>query len=365
MADSEVVILDAAGTEHVFPPGFDPKKAAAIVRQQTSKGDTKNLDRLVATLPDAAAETRGKIAESFARRPIFDIGAGAANLGARSDPNDVISGALHAINPLALLQSLASAGHLLFNPSEIPGAANAALDHTLAHPGDIAGGAIAAQAIPPVLRFAGPPVARGTIRAAAGVGDVVSPEVVGLVSPKAKNWLALAQQLRDKMATPQPAVGAAPRLAGRAPALNDVLTDAVNAVRQGEPPASVSLPGGNTYRAEGSIPTASSARPAAPAAPSAAAPESSAPKTRGAAPSASPRPASPVVMEGLRLTEDEARAFQALTQDGYQPAEVLKAIQGQRAAAALAGRFGLPSDAEVGAAVADRNATGRWPQDHR
>lgn len=36
MADGEVVILGDDGTEHVFPPGFDPKRAAAIVRGQTS-----------------------------------------------------------------------------------------------------------------------------------------------------------------------------------------------------------------------------------------------------------------------------------------------------------------------------------------
>lgn len=33
----EVVILGTDGTEHVFPPGFDPKRAAQIVRQQTLK----------------------------------------------------------------------------------------------------------------------------------------------------------------------------------------------------------------------------------------------------------------------------------------------------------------------------------------
>lgn len=32
MADGEIVIRDDAGAEHVFPPGFDPQKAAAIVR---------------------------------------------------------------------------------------------------------------------------------------------------------------------------------------------------------------------------------------------------------------------------------------------------------------------------------------------
>lgn len=37
MADAgEVVIVDAKGMEHVFPPGFDPKRAAGIVRQQSA-----------------------------------------------------------------------------------------------------------------------------------------------------------------------------------------------------------------------------------------------------------------------------------------------------------------------------------------
>lgn len=37
MADEQgIIIVDASGTEHEFPPGFDPKKAAGIVRQQTA-----------------------------------------------------------------------------------------------------------------------------------------------------------------------------------------------------------------------------------------------------------------------------------------------------------------------------------------
>lgn len=35
--DQEVVILDDSGTEHVFPAGFDPQRAIAIVRQQAPK----------------------------------------------------------------------------------------------------------------------------------------------------------------------------------------------------------------------------------------------------------------------------------------------------------------------------------------
>lgn len=36
MADQEVIIVDDAGTEHIFPPGFDPKRAAGIVRQRAT-----------------------------------------------------------------------------------------------------------------------------------------------------------------------------------------------------------------------------------------------------------------------------------------------------------------------------------------
>src|SRR4051794_10965587 len=34
--DQEIVIVDGDGTEHVFPAGFDPKRAAAIVKQRRS-----------------------------------------------------------------------------------------------------------------------------------------------------------------------------------------------------------------------------------------------------------------------------------------------------------------------------------------
>lgn len=46
MSDQEVVIVDDQGQEHIFPPGFDPKKAAGIVKASsapkapTHRGDT-------------------------------------------------------------------------------------------------------------------------------------------------------------------------------------------------------------------------------------------------------------------------------------------------------------------------------------
>lgn len=60
-AQSEVVIVDDAGTEHVFPPGFDPKRAAAIVGWQGGAKPTENLDKLATMLQMGA---RGRPAGS-------------------------------------------------------------------------------------------------------------------------------------------------------------------------------------------------------------------------------------------------------------------------------------------------------------
>lgn len=40
--DPELVIMDGAGREHVFPPGFDPQKAAGIVRAQGAGTETSD-----------------------------------------------------------------------------------------------------------------------------------------------------------------------------------------------------------------------------------------------------------------------------------------------------------------------------------
>lgn len=53
MANPEVVIVDDAGTEHVFPPGFDPKQAAAIVRGQGTAAPQSKLDWLLSQVGDA------------------------------------------------------------------------------------------------------------------------------------------------------------------------------------------------------------------------------------------------------------------------------------------------------------------------
>lgn len=57
MPDAEVVIVADDGTEHVFPPGFDPKRAAAIVRRQRTSAPEQSgmLDSLLSAVGDAGS----------------------------------------------------------------------------------------------------------------------------------------------------------------------------------------------------------------------------------------------------------------------------------------------------------------------
>jgi hypothetical protein len=177
--------------------------------------------------------------------------------------------------------------------------------------------------------------------------------------------LTILQKLTKRAFPPEVTPTAmSPRLASKAPTVEQAITDALNEARQAPKPSKVSLPGGDTYRAEGAVPRAPAATSPA------SAPASAAPKTAAAAPSTPAPPPGPVPRQAamaakLKLSPKEFEAFQGLVEQGYPPEKVLQAIQGQRAASALAGRLGTPTDAEVGAAVADRNATGRWPQDRR
>jgi hypothetical protein len=74
MADQEVVIVGADGTEHIFPPGFDPKRAAAIVKGGDAKSDRPSDSGGGAVLAgaktaQALAPTIQQAAEAFATSP--------------------------------------------------------------------------------------------------------------------------------------------------------------------------------------------------------------------------------------------------------------------------------------------------------
>lgn len=204
---------------------------------------------------------------------------------------------------------------------------------------------------------------------------------------------------------------AAPRLAGKAQTLEGVLTDALNDVRGGAKPLSVSLPGGGAVRATGPVPAvpaptkprmgAYSSQPTPASAPPAAAsvaPPAAAP--RAPARSAPARTPTTTAATSVRLTAEESQALQQLVKEGYDEADVVQTIVQQRQAPAaprtsgkpslsaaetkeyqrLLGRGkspdeamqliegqrsmiqakGLPTSEQTRRAVVDRNATGRW-----
>ena len=78
MPDDPVIIVDASGTEHEFPSGFDPKKAAGIVRYRT--------------------QTHPPSAEDFA--PQSETSAGSELLNALKNFG-------RAVNPVPIVQALA------------------------------------------------------------------------------------------------------------------------------------------------------------------------------------------------------------------------------------------------------------------
>lgn len=86
MADEPVIIVDAKGTEHEFPAGFDPQRAAAIVRgqSQTPQSDSGGLAlAAVGNGIPAAARAATAFAESpTAAKTIGAVARGATTVGA-------------------------------------------------------------------------------------------------------------------------------------------------------------------------------------------------------------------------------------------------------------------------------------------
>jgi hypothetical protein len=189
------------------------------------------------------------------------------------------------------------------------------------------------------------------------------------------NWRSVPGDVIERLyhwaTTPDDAIRAeryamAPRLAGKAPSLNEALVDAVGSARKAEPTA-VSLPGGGAVHPK--RPYADYNRPAPPPSgprlgayssdATASAPRSAA--ASGAPPAVAPpspaRPAPPPAV-GMRLTPEESQALQELVGQGYAEADVLQAIQAQRPAAppaaarATAGRPSVASKPSLSAAEA-------------
>ena len=179
-AQGAIVIRDDAGTEHEFPPGFDPERAAAIVRQQTA--------------PPERPAARGW-------QP-----AGTHEI---SDSPETTSALADLLGPLAHPQTLTDFARLLTLPVDaVKRAAASAL--TLAAAKNAAG---AVSQLPAAA-------VRGAVNVTAGAGDVVHPDVIGIVSPRAGKVVQIAQKLRDARTV---ASAAAPAIAD-APAAVETAT---------------------------------------------------------------------------------------------------------------------------------------------
>lgn len=240
-------------------------------------------------------------------------------------------------------------------------------------------------------------------------------------SKKASSWRRVpgevAGRLKTWATTPADVIrqqreATAPRLAGQAPDLTRVLSEALESVRTAAP-ESVSLPGGGVVRAGGpapNVPAPSGPRMGAWSPPDLRAPSGAPPASASGAPPAGATPAparsAPSPAPGIRLTPEESQALQQLVTEGYDEADVVKLIVQQRQAAPVASRQpsapssgkpslnaaeakeyqrlirrgkspadamslieqqrafqqakGLPTSEQTRQSVVDRNATGRW-----
>lgn len=191
------------------------------------------------------------------------------------------------------------------------------------------------------------PSAGGGLRSVvdtAKMGGQVLRESVGEAPSLSKLPLTILQKLTKRAYPPEVTPGAmSPRLASKAPVLTDVLTEAVNDARKPSPPSSVSLPGGDTFRAEGSVPSGANARVATPVespsgAPRAAAPPSPAPPAPPPSTGQAKVAGRAAAQTGIRLTSEESAAVKDLVSQGYAESDVVKAIVQQREAAPAATR---------------------------
>lgn len=111
----EVIIVDAHGQEHIFPDGFDPKQAAAIVRQRTAQQEPPQPSggptaALIAarSAPTVARATTRPVAGFVARHPALTqkvIGAGASTAAGGTGaaiggvPGAVVGASIRGVTP--------------------------------------------------------------------------------------------------------------------------------------------------------------------------------------------------------------------------------------------------------------------------
>lgn len=260
---------------------------------------------------------------------------------------------------------------------------------------------------PKVFNVAAPIIARAVqgapaaaVRGVSSMADMVSPDAVGIVSPRLGKVFEVAQKLRAAQPAPtapvtspaeMPAAGGTPLPRGLPPpeappsprpsgvvirppatpgATASLLPDganvppatpeyypqkflnetAIQARRQG-----VTLGDADYALAKGMVEQGHSPQEAVQAIVQArTAPPPAAPAAAASAPATPPPFRLP---QKLKLSSDESTLYAALRKQGKSDQQILQAIEAQRA---LAAQLGGPSSQAVRAAVKDRNATGQW-----
>lgn len=216
-------------------------------------------------------------------------------------------------------------------------------------------------------------VGRGAMRSAAAVGDLVHPDVVGIVSPRAGQVVRVAQKLRNAAAeapasAPASAPAASPAAPVAAPAAPVAPSPAAPPITAPAPP--VVVRGGDTIALPAAQRTAGQMSEAALTNDVGIAarrlkvpltlPEAQGLAKQVAATGQSPldvvRGFRPAAVEKLRLTADETALALRMAKQGAKPTDIQAAITALRQSPM--GR--MPSTQTVQAAVAGRNATGRW-----
>jgi hypothetical protein len=302
MADQGAVIIrDAAGTEHEFPAGFDPKRAAAIVKAQSAPPDAPRDGRgrpLVTS--DTSDGPPAGIAGWFEQklRPLLEQVAHPqtiSDIAALLIPDAGVTGAVRAG-----AKGLAATGRGVEAVAQSPLTQKAA---------EVVGGAAAAGE-----SFRGAPLAGAAI----GGGIAVAPKVVAAGG----RVLQRTGAALERAAADAPA--AVPVVASDQRALNEA---ALAARRE-------------AYQAS-QAPAAPTEFQAAQAARQAAA------------------PAGPIVAASgkMQLTAPEMTEFTRLLKRGLPLDQALAAVKDARE---LAARLGGASPGEVAKAVAHRGTTGAW-----
>lgn len=180
--------------------------------------------------------------------------------------------------------------------------------------------------------------------------------------------LRLAQRMRstpEEPAAPAPS-GPPPRLAGKAPSLEDEITAALEEVRRATPNVKrTTLPPPQTQTATGK-PSVTQAQHEAlqgtkPTEEPTAEPPDKSVRGRANAPKTVPRQTTRATTPDAdaRLTPDEVLAKDDLVRQGYPEAEVVRALLAHRLMQSPLMK-GAKDPAQVAREVNDRNATGRW-----